>query len=82
MLATLEGSHISQGRLEVPPSSTNAQVFSLTREEVANAYTVVTGQICIFNQYATVLFDTGATHSFVSIAFTERIGIPPEVLRG
>ncbi|WP_420836620.1 hypothetical protein [Arcticibacter tournemirensis] len=33
----------------------------------------------IFNQYATVLFDTGATHSFISIAFSKKISISLEV---
>ncbi|XP_074556487.1 uncharacterized protein LOC141812357 [Curcuma longa] len=43
MQSTLEGPHIGQGRLEAPPVATNARVFSLTKEDVANASTVVTG---------------------------------------
>ncbi|XP_074592496.1 uncharacterized protein LOC141848370 [Curcuma longa] len=42
MQATLEGPLLSQGRLEAPSSMTNARTFSLTREDVANASTVVT----------------------------------------
>ncbi|XP_074576215.1 uncharacterized protein LOC141832651 [Curcuma longa] len=42
MQSTLEGPHIGQGRLEAPPVMTNARVFSLTKEDVANASTVVT----------------------------------------
>ncbi|XP_074570600.1 uncharacterized protein LOC141827279 [Curcuma longa] len=42
MQAALEGPQISQGRLEAPPVTTNARVFSLTKEDVANASTVVT----------------------------------------
>ncbi|XP_074579526.1 uncharacterized protein LOC141836013 [Curcuma longa] len=82
MQAALDGPHISQGRLEAPSATTNARVFSLTREDVANASTVVTGQICILQQNATVLFDTGATHSFISRAFVEKLAIPPDVLGG
>ncbi|XP_074562798.1 uncharacterized protein LOC141819374, partial [Curcuma longa] len=78
--AALEGPHISQGRLEAPPVMTNARVFSITKEDVANASTVVTGQIIIYSQYANALFDTGATHSFISMPYAKRIGIPPQVL--
>ncbi|XP_074559868.1 uncharacterized protein LOC141815899 [Curcuma longa] len=80
MQAALEGPQISQGRLEAPPVMTNARVFSITREDVANASTVVTGQIFIYSQYATALFDTGATHSFISISFAKKIEIPLQVL--
>ncbi|XP_074562797.1 uncharacterized protein LOC141819370, partial [Curcuma longa] len=71
MAAALEGPYLSQGRLEAPPVSTNARVFSLTKEEAASASTVVTGQVVIFQHLATVLFDTGATHSFISVPFAK-----------
>ena len=80
MQATLDGPHISQGRLDAPPAMTNARIYSLTREDVANASTVVTSQISILQQSTTILFDTGAIHSYVSRAFFERLAIPPEVL--
>ncbi|XP_074559874.1 uncharacterized protein LOC141815910, partial [Curcuma longa] len=80
MQAALEGPQISQGRLEAPPAMTNARVFSITREDVANASTVVTGQIFIYSQYANALFDTGATHSFISISYAKKIKIPLQVL--
>ena len=79
MQAALDGPHISQGRLEAPQVMTNARIYSLTREDVTNASTVVTGQISILQQSTTVLFDTGATHSYISRAFTEKLAIPPEV---
>ena len=80
MYAALDGPQISQGRLEAPTANTNARIFSLTREDVANASTVVTGQINILQHNATVLFDIGATHSYVSRAFAEKLATPPEVL--
>ena len=59
---------------------TNARVYSLTKEDVANASTVVTGQLLIYNQYAVVLFDTRATHSFVSTPFMKKLDIPLRTL--
>ena len=47
MQSALEGPPISQGRLEAPPAMANARIYSLTREDVVNASTVVTGQISI-----------------------------------
>ncbi|XP_074561202.1 uncharacterized protein LOC141817462 [Curcuma longa] len=46
MQAAIDGTHICQGQLEVPPATTNARVFSLTKEDVATASTVVTDMIC------------------------------------
>ncbi|XP_042467063.1 uncharacterized protein LOC122050201 [Zingiber officinale] len=82
MQAALEGPQISQGRLEAPPVTTDARIFSITKEDAANASTVVTAEIIVFNQYATVLFDTGATHSFISTPFTEKIDMSPQTLDG
>ncbi|XP_074590053.1 uncharacterized protein LOC141845970 [Curcuma longa] len=42
MQTALEGPHINQGRLEAPSVTTNARVFAITKEEAANASTVVT----------------------------------------
>ena len=80
MQAATEGTSISQGRLEAPPTMTNARVYSLTKEDVANASTVVTGQLLIYNQYVVVLFDTGVTHSFVSTPFMKKLDIPLRTL--
>ncbi|XP_074562767.1 uncharacterized protein LOC141819334 [Curcuma longa] len=80
MPAALEGPQLNQGRLEAPPVVTNARVFSITKEDVANASTVVTGQIYVYSQFATTLFDTGATHSFISVSFAKKIDIPLQVL--
>ena len=82
MQDALDGPHISQGRLEAPPATTNARIYALTREDVANALTVVTGQISILQQSTTVLFDTGATHSYISRKFSEKLAVPPEVSSG
>ncbi|GJV55618.1 putative reverse transcriptase domain-containing protein [Tanacetum coccineum] len=47
----------------------------------ANPYNnVVTGTFLLNNQYASILFDTGADRSFVSTTFSSRIVITPTVL--
>ena len=81
MQAAIDGPYISQGRLEAPPVTKNAKIFTMTKEEaIAGTSTVVTGQILVNNQHVNVLFDTGATHSFVSTSFAKRIGWDLDVL--
>lgn len=76
MHAALEEPYINQGRPEAPQVATNARVFSLTKEEAAEATTVVIDQIFIINLIATVLFDTGAKHSFIFIPFAKKLNRP------
>ncbi|KAG8370167.1 hypothetical protein BUALT_Bualt14G0089100 [Buddleja alternifolia] len=49
----------------------NARVYSMTEQEADNAEDVVTGTLLINNLPAFVLFDSGATHSFLSTSFTK-----------
>ncbi|KAL5575240.1 hypothetical protein UlMin_016939 [Ulmus minor] len=73
----LEGPQINQGRLEAPPSAyqPNARIFSITKEEAeAGSSTVVAGQLSIAGTPAYALIDSGATHSFASPMFVEKIG--------
>ena len=46
-------------------------MFSLTDEEASETPTVVTGTLLIDNCYAKVLFNSGATHSFISSNFAK-----------
>ncbi|GMN61669.1 hypothetical protein TIFTF001_030771 [Ficus carica] len=72
--AALDGPRISEGLLEAPPLTTNAKIFTMTKEEAAaEISTAVTGLILINNQYTNVLFDTGATYSFVSSTFAKKL---------
>ena len=82
MPATLEGTTIQQGRLEAPQPSpaTSARVFAITREEAAGASNVVSGQIFVNSRPAYVLFDTGATHTFMSARFARTLDSPQEIL--
>ncbi|XP_073289404.1 uncharacterized protein [Primulina huaijiensis] len=58
----------------------NARVFAITQEEADDANDVVAGTIFINEMPAYVLFDSGATHSFISKRFTKKLGLTPELL--
>ena len=50
-------------------------------ESAAEAPNVVSGTFMVNSHPATVLFDTGATHSFISKSFAEQHGIPVSCMR-
>ncbi|XP_073045974.1 uncharacterized protein [Primulina eburnea] len=58
----------------------NARVFAITQEEADDANDVVAGTIFVNEMPAYVLFDSGATHSFISKRFTKKLGLTPELL--
>ena len=71
--ARLEGPSIVQGRLEAPEPQ--ARIYAYTRGDAeAGTSHVVTGQISITTYEAIALFDSGATHSFVSLEFAQKLG--------
>ena len=51
---------------------TQARVFSVTQQEAYASPDVITGMISVYDHDAYALVDPGATHSFVSVPFTER----------
>ncbi|XP_073288809.1 uncharacterized protein [Primulina huaijiensis] len=57
----------------------NARVYALTQEEAGNSNDVA-GTILINNIPAYVLFDCGATHSFMSKRFAKKLGTMPDNL--
>ncbi|MQL74214.1 hypothetical protein Taro_006546 [Colocasia esculenta] len=61
-----------------------ARVFAFARDEAELAEHVTEGTILIMGMHARVLFDTGATHSFVSEGFAKVLmkddGLVPERL--
>ncbi|XP_073119645.1 uncharacterized protein [Henckelia pumila] len=61
-------------------NKSNARVFALTQEEAGKANDVVAGTILINQSPAYVLFDCGATHSFISKRFAKKLGLIPEIL--
>ncbi|XP_075481117.1 uncharacterized protein LOC142521825 [Primulina tabacum] len=58
----------------------NARIFAIMQEEVDNSNDVVAGTILINKMHAYVLFDCGATHSFVSKIFAKKLKIEGETL--
>ncbi|XP_028063033.1 uncharacterized protein LOC114266351 [Camellia sinensis] len=56
------------------------RVFALVPGDVQNAATVVSGTFMVHGHSASVLFDSGSTHSFVSKLFAPNLDKPEEVL--
>jgi hypothetical protein len=73
----------SQTSVNQPRQATPAKVFALTPENVfakENATDVVTGTIPLFGSIACVLFDSGATHSFISSSYVKLCRLSTESL--
>ncbi|XP_075481254.1 uncharacterized protein LOC142521966 [Primulina tabacum] len=58
----------------------NARVFAMRQEEADDASDVVSGTIFIQQVPAYVLFDCGATHSFIYKRFAKKLGRKPDKL--
>ncbi|KAL5561949.1 hypothetical protein UlMin_031696 [Ulmus minor] len=68
----MEGASITQSRLEALEA--NARIFTFSRNDAeAGTSNVVTGQLSVAKMSAYVLFDSGATHSFISNSFADRL---------
>ena len=61
---------------------TQAQVFSVTQQEADASPDVITGMISIYDHDAYALVDPRATHSFISVPFTERHQIESHPIDG
>ena len=51
---------------------TQARVFTVTQQEEDASPDMITGMISVYDHDAYALVDPGATHSFISVPFTER----------
>ena len=72
MQAQLEGPSISQGRLEAPKPE--ARIYSYTKGDAeAGTSNIVTGQLSVANLNSYILFDSGATHSFISTTHANQL---------
>ena len=79
MQAQLEGPPISQGRLKAPEPE--AKIFAYTKGDVeAGTSNVVTGQLSVTNLTLRVLFDSSATHSFVSTVHASQMNRMKELI--
>ncbi|KAL5540692.1 hypothetical protein UlMin_043344 [Ulmus minor] len=73
MAAKPDGTTTPPGKIEMPEPT--ARVYAYTKRDAETGSTdVVTGQLLVTNCYARVLFDSGATHSFVSHTFADCLG--------
>ena len=71
--ARLEGPSIAQERLEVPEPQARTYAYTKGDAEAGTSY-VVTGWTSITTHDAIVLFNSGATHMFISLEFTQKLG--------
>ncbi|NP_001169833.1 uncharacterized protein LOC100383725 [Zea mays] len=56
-------------QVRVPPPAARGRLNNLTTEDAADASDVALGEFLVNNAFATVLFDSGATSSYVSSKF-------------
>jgi hypothetical protein len=70
-----------QGRAAPPKAPSQGRVNHVTAESAAEAPNVVIGMFMVNTHPATVLFDTGATHSFITRSFVEHHGIHTSTLK-
>ena len=61
---------------------TQARVFSVTQQEADASPEVITGMISVYDHDSYALVDPGATHSFISVPFTERHQIESQPIDG
>ncbi|XP_073159070.1 uncharacterized protein [Henckelia pumila] len=54
------------------------RVFALTHDQVDPNSAIVTGMVNVSSIPAYILIDTGATHSFISVDFTNKLGVNPD----
>jgi hypothetical protein len=64
-----------QGRPAQPKAPSQGRVNHVTAESAAEAPNVVIGTFMVNTHPTTVLFDTGAMHSFITQSFVEHHGI-------
>ncbi|XP_076949825.1 uncharacterized protein LOC143622613 [Bidens hawaiensis] len=62
---------------KVAPPNTDGRVFALSATDAANSQGTVSGTLQLGERSIYVLFDTGATHSIVSLSFTKYLPIRP-----
>ena len=63
-------------------TQTQARVFTVTHQEANASLDVITGMISVYDHDAYALVNPGATHSFISVPFTERHQIESQPING
>ncbi|XP_028094593.1 uncharacterized protein LOC114294660 [Camellia sinensis] len=72
--STDKGSSGSQKKNGGHKPKTQGRVYALTQQDVQTSNTVVSSTVLVSSVYAHVLFDSGATNSFVSMGFVKKHG--------
>lgn len=72
---TLDGQSKDRGQ------KTKGLVYALTQQDAQSSNVVVTSTISVSDIYAYVLFDSGTTHSFISITFVRKHDMLCEPMR-
>ena len=70
----------SAGRGAAQSSVTRSRLNHISVEEAQEAPDVVVGEFLVHSHLATVLFDSGATYSFVSSTFASTHSLPTSLL--
>ncbi|XP_039128997.1 uncharacterized protein LOC120265175 [Dioscorea cayenensis subsp. rotundata] len=65
----VSGQPSSSNNQKVGRPKTQGLVYALTQEDTHGSNAVVSGTLPVYSDYAYVLFDSGATHSFISSVF-------------
>jgi hypothetical protein len=71
----------SQLRPQGPQNYTYGKVNHVTTEEAQHAQDVVLGMFLVSSHPATVLFDSGASHSFISSSFVVKHQLPKTIMK-
>jgi hypothetical protein len=58
-----------------------ARINHINAQEAQEAQGVVLGEFLVSSVFATILFDSGASHSFISSSFVEKHNIPTVLLK-
>nr|GFB75769.1 hypothetical protein [Tanacetum cinerariifolium] len=69
----------TSGQADKKPGA-SGRVFAITEGHAAKTSGTITGTLFIYGHAVFVLFDTGATHSVISSAFTSRVTTTPTLL--
>ena len=67
---------LSSGQQKGGKPHTQGRIYALTQQDAQASNIVVSGILLLSSVYAHVLFDSGATHSFVSSIFVQKHNIP------
>jgi hypothetical protein len=75
------GNNNNQQMRQPQQSYGRARVNHINAQEAQEAQGIVLGEFLVSSVLATMLFDSGASHSFISLSFVEKHNIPTVLLK-